>query len=193
MMTIKLSFTILNAWSQKRFDDSIAYYLGKKIPKPLYFELGDVKDSLWNKHAIEKGARHPDLGGKPLINPEIQAKRERLIKFSDEYQILFRGRLDEIEGEENRRVITDWKCGKNDAVDYMSKNSYQLDCYHLLEPKTHLGQYICYNPYTQQTKVGVKYFGEHTIDRALNFILTNAGEFINYAQSQKMLVDYEAL
>lgn len=192
-MTIKLSYSILNAWASGRYDDATAYYLGKEVPKSLYFELGDVKDQLWNKTALETGKRHPDLGGQKLINPEIQAKREMIIKFSDEYQILFRGRLDEIEGEEGKRVITDWKCGSQDAVDYMSKSSYQLDCYFLLEPSAYMGKYICHNPYTGETKIGVKYFSEETVDRALNFILSNASEFIPYAQSLKILRHYEAV
>lgn len=183
-MLIKLSHSILAAWAQGRYDQALAYYLGREIPKTPQMELGQVKDQLWSAHAIKTKSRHPELGGGKLSNPIVQQKYEREIKLSDNYTILFRGVIDEEDGD----TLTDYKLGWAEPSYYLS--GYQLDCYHLLRPATKLGQYLCSNPYTQELKVGVKYFTESTKDRALEFILTNATEFISYGESQKILRDY---
>ena len=41
--TVKLSYSILNAWSGGYYEDAIAYYLGKDIPPTPEMELGRLK------------------------------------------------------------------------------------------------------------------------------------------------------
>ena len=110
-ITVKLSWSILSAWSQGQQEQAIGYYLGKDMPATPAMELGKLKHSEYELFAVKNKALPNELGGDRLINPLIEKKHERLLEFSDKYQILIRGILDV---EDGARGI-DYKVGKGKA------------------------------------------------------------------------------
>lgn len=186
-MTIKLSYSILNAWMQGRFEESVAQYLGKPFPATPQMELGKIKHEVWQYH-IDKYKTLPDeLGGGELINPLTERKYEKLIPLG-KYNILFRGVID-LEHLERGIVLEDFKAGLGEPGAYL--NGWQLDAYKLLRPDAIEGRYRCFNPYTNSYTVGVKYLSEANAEKALENIITYGGELIQYLESQKLLIDYK--
>lgn len=195
MKTIKLSYSILNSWSQGKFEDAVGMYLGKGLPTTPAMELGKLKHKIWANY-IQENKRLPDeLGSKELNNPIVEQKYEKLIPFSDEYQILIRGIID----LEDDNTLTDHKCGLSTPSQYL--DTLQLDYYKLLRPEAKTGQYICHNPYKCDAScsednhncytVGIKFLNRDNAEKALEHILTYGGEIIQYLEANKLIQDYK--
>ena len=184
MKTVKLSYSILNAWKQGKYEDAVAMYLGKPIPSTPYMELGKLKHKQWEEYTLKTGKMHPELGEVELKKPIVEQKYQKVIPFSDEYQILMRGILDLEDGN----TITDYKCGRSTPSSYI--DGWQLDLYRLFRPHADLGVYRCFNPYTETVSVGVKFLSDHNSEVALEHIITYGGEMIDYLVSNRLLKDY---
>lgn len=190
MKTLKLSYSILDAWSSSNFEQAVAYYLGKDFPATDAMELGRLKHEIWAKHTLDTGELHDDFGGGTLTKPVVEQKYEKYIPFNDEWQILLRGRLDLSHDEFGSVTVEDYKCGKTPASQHVDK--LQLDYYKLLVPQATLGRYRCFNPYTEQVTVGIKYLDVSNAEAALEHIITFGGEMLDYLQSQRLARDYAA-
>lgn len=201
MITVKLSFSILNSWSSGNFEDAIAMYLGKELPENPYFVLGKQMHERWEKHILKTGTMPPELGGQSLVNPVVEQKYQKVIPMGDKYQILLRGVID-LEAEEGADIIIqDHKCGVGRASGYTS--SMQLDYYKFLRPKATLGRYACHNPYKcevlcqknnleihQCYGYGLKFLNEENAEKALNHIITYGGEIIQYLEANRLVKNY---
>lgn len=183
-MTIKLSYSILNAWMQGRFEESVAQYLGKPFPATPQMELGKLKHEIWQRYIDDNKALPLELGGGLLQNPLTERKYEKLIPLG-KYDILFRGVID----LESNNILEDFKCGFGKPSTYLG--GWQLDAYKLLRPDAVEGRYRCFNPYTDTYTVGVKYLSDENAERALENIVTYGGELIDYLASQKLLIEYK--
>lgn len=186
MITVKLSYSILKAWESHRFEESIAMYLGKELPATPYMELGKLKHEQWAEHTLKHKNLHPELGGTKLKNPIVEQKYEKLLPFSEDIQILWRGIID----LEHGTTLVDYKCGSTSPSNYIG--GWQLDSYKLLRPHATDGEYICFNPYTKTVTVGHKFLHETDAEKALEKIITLGGELIDYLQTNKLLIDYKA-
>jgi hypothetical protein len=183
-MTIKLSYSILHAWEQGRYEEAVAQYLGKPFPATPAMELGKLKHELWERYVNETGCLPLELGGGELKNPLTEHKYEKTLDLG-KYTILIRGVID----LEYDRTLVDYKCGVGEPSTYLS--GWQLDLYKWLRPDSTLGKYICFNPYTESVKVGAKFLGEQQAENAVESIITYGSEMIDYLRSQKLLKNYE--
>ena len=186
MKTVKLSYSILNQWEKHRFEDAIASYLGKGFPATPYMELGKLKHQQWADYTQKTKKLHTDFGGHDLFNPIVEQKYEKILPFSDDIQILWRGVIDL---EDDRGLLIDYKCGSTRASSYI--DGWQLDSYKLLRPKAVGGQYYCFSPYTEEVTIGHKFFNDRNAENALEKIITLGGELIDYLQTNKLLIDYK--
>lgn len=183
-MVVKLSYSILNAWSSGKWEDAVSMYLGQDIPMTPYMELGRKMDKLWELE-IERTKHLPkDLGGELMTEPVTQQKYEKLIPFSKGISILVRG----VPDCTDQTDLHEFKCGMTTPQNYIDK--MQLDYYKLLLPEIERGFYHCYNPYTKTHTRGVKFLTDKNALAALEHIITFGGEMIDYLQSQKMLRAY---
>lgn len=195
MKTIKLSHSILSAWSSGKYEDAVAMYLGKGIPVTPAMELGSLKHKIWANYIQANKKLPPELGGDELKAPIVEQKWQKFIPFSEGYQILLRGVID----LEDDNVLVDHKCGLGSPVSYL--DGEQLDYYKLLRPDATLGKYLCHNPYKcdasctpdnhQCFQVGVKFLTDENAERALEHIITFGGEMIQYLEVNKLLIDYK--
>lgn len=195
MKTIKLSHSILSAWSSGKWEDAVGMYLGKGIPVTPAMELGSLKHKIWANYIQQHSALPPELGGGMLIAPIVEQKWQKIIPFSDGYQILLRGVID-LETED---VLVDHKCGSGTPINYLEGE--QLDYYKLLRPHATIGKYICHNPYKcdasctpdkhQCYQVGIKFLTDENAERALEHIITFGGEMIEYLEANKLFIDYK--
>ncbi len=186
MITVKLSYSILHAWEMGRYEDAVASYLGKGIPETPYMKLGKLYHEKYEQYTNIHGKLHPELGGYDLYNPITEQKYEKIIPFSDDIQILWRGVIDL---EDDRGILVDYKCGRTSPSSYIE--GWQLDSYKLLRPHAKSGQYICFNPYTKQVSVGHKFLHDSNAEKALDNIITWGGELIDYLQTNRLLKDYQ--
>jgi hypothetical protein len=189
MKTLKLSYSIINAWEQGQYEQAIAYYLGKDFPATPAMELGRVKDQIWTQYAEKNNKLHPELGGDELSNVHSQEKLQKIIPFSEEYQILFRGIPDLTYETHADVIITDYKCGLTPASAYVDK--WQLDGYKLLIPKATLGFYLCFNPYSNELTKGVKFLTSKNAENAVEHIITTGGEILDYLLANRLFKDYK--
>lgn len=173
----------MNAWAMARYEDAVGMYLGKDLPKTPEIELGKAKHELWGNYIHRTKNMHPELGNVELKAPVVEQKYEKVIPFNADYQFLLRGTPDLVDGE----IIYEWKCGATEPTSYVE--SFQLDYYALLLPQAEVGIYKCHNPYTKETKTGVKFLNGGA-ERALEHIITFGGEFIDYLVANKILQDY---
>ncbi len=186
MITVKLSYSILNTWKQKRYEEAVGQYLGKPFPATPQMELGKVMHELFEKETLETGQLPKILNLQyTLKDPQVEIKSELLVPLSDRYQILMRG----IPDLYDNKTIYEYKVGKSAPGDTI--DGWQLDMYNLFHKDAEKGIVICYNPYTKTTQVGVKYLGQHTIDNAIENIITYGSEMIDYLETQKLIVNYE--
>lgn len=195
MKTIKLSYSILSQWSQGNFEEAIGQYLGKSLPATPAMELGKLKHKIWANHIQKFGSLPLELGGNDLHQPIVEQKWQKLIPFSDNYQILLRGIID----LEDDGILTDHKCGLSTPSQYL--DSLQLDYYKLLRPEATEGRYICHNPYKCDAScsednhncytVGIKFLDKSNAEQALEHIITYGGELIQYLEANKLIKDYK--
>lgn len=185
MITVKLSYSIINAWASGQYEQAVSYYLGKDFPATAAMELGRVKDDQWSNYAVKHKEIHPEIGGGKLSDPKVQIKYEKIIPFSDEYQILLRGVPDTTDGGE----LYEYKCGMTTAGQYIDK--LQMDFYKLLKPDLFIGYYLCFNPYNNTYTKGIKYLNRSNAETAMEHIITYGGEIIDYLQAQKLIMDYK--
>jgi len=185
MITVKLSYSILNAWAHYQYEQAIGLYLGKPLPATPQMELGSAMDKLWTAH-VEKHKTLPDeLGGGKLDNPVTQTKYQKIIPLNENMQILLRGVPDMTDG--NR--IIDYKCGMTEANGYV--DAMQLDYYKLLYPAGTVGEYRCYNPYFKTLTIGIKFLDRSNAEAALEHLLTYGTEIIDYLMVNKLLQNYK--
>lgn len=185
MKTVKLSYSILNAWAHPmRQEDAVGMYLGKPLPETPQLTLGKLKHEAWANHILQHRAIPDELGGGDLANPVVEEKYEKIIPLNEDYQILIRGMVDLVDGE----YLYDWKCGVGEPAAYVS--TMQLDYYKLLLPQVKEGQYRCFNPYNKKVTIGVKYLSEANAEAAVEHILTFGSEMIQYLEANKLLKDY---
>lgn len=183
-MIVKLSYSILNTWSMGRYEEAVGQYLGKPLPATPQMELGQLYDSLWQRHIEATNTLPEALGGGLLTKPLCQIKYQKLIEVKNDLYILVRGMPDCTDSP----TIYEFKCGKTEALSYVDR--LQLDYYKFLVPSVTLGKYLCYNPYNKSLTVGVKYLDNRNAETALEHILTFGLEMIDYLKSQKLLIDY---
>ncbi|MDQ5954071.1 MAG: hypothetical protein QG647_809 [Patescibacteria group bacterium] len=202
MRTVKLSFSILNAWSKGQFEDAISMYLGNPLPENPYLELGKLFHEKWEKHILDTNMMPPELGGQELEDAKTEIKYQKIIDMGDKYQILLRGVIDLQCVEDNNIILQDHKCGLTRASAYV--DSLQLDYYKLLIPSANIGRYACHNPYKCEALCqaknlkehicygyGIKFLTENNAENALNHIITYGSEMIQYLESNRLLKDYK--
>lgn len=185
MTTVKLSYSILNSWSQNRYEDAVGMYLGKGIPETPALQLGKLKHELWAQEVMKNKALPIDFGGKKLKNPIVEQKYEQIIPFSDDIQILLRGVIDTSDDP----IIYEYKCGMTPSGVYA--DSMQGPYYTLFRPEAKEIHYLCYNPYTKKHTNSVRFVEESTREKAIEHIISNASEMIDYLQVQRLLKNYE--
>lgn len=189
MTTVKLSFSILDAWAKGNWEQAVSYYLGKPFPPTPAMELGRLKHQIWERQIKQSQCLPQELGGELLESPVLEQKYEKLIPFSDDIVILLRGVPDCSDDYSDGVAIHEFKCGMTTAKTYI--DSLQLDYYKLLLPQANIGYYHCYNPYFDRMTRGIKYLSDKNGRAALEHIISNAGEMIDYLQSQKLLINFD--
>lgn len=200
--TLKLSYSILSNWSDGRWEDAVAMYLGKPLPENPYLTLGKMFHEKWEKYILETSKMPKELGGQDIVNPLVEVKYQKIISMGDEYQILLRGVIDLECVENNELILQDHKCGVGKASSYV--DSMQLDYYRLLRPKATIGRYATHNPYKcealcQAKKLeehicygyGIKFLNNDNAENALNHIVTYGGEMLQYLLVNKLFKDFK--
>lgn len=199
MLTVKLSYSIIDAWERGDFERAVGMYLGDELPATPYMELGRTMHELSAKYTMRTKQLLPQLGGHKVREPIVEQKYQKLFPFSDDIQILLRGIIDLEETTDRGQIITDHKFGRTRSGAYLKK--MQLDYYKLLRPAIVEGRYRAQDPYKCKALctddhhvcygLGVKFLTRKNSEQALEHLMTYGGEIIDYLQSQRLLRDYD--
>jgi hypothetical protein len=184
--TVKLSYSILNAWAHGQWEQAVGQYVGQPLPATPEMELGRVKHEQWERQIKATGALPDELGEWPLTAPVTEQKYQKRIPVNDELDILLRGVPDCLDGPR----VYEWKSGLTSASSYV--DSMQTDYYKLLIPQISEAVYVVWNPYTEGREVGVKFLGRTNAEAALEHVLTFGLEMIDYLKAQRLLKNYGA-
>lgn len=185
MITIKLSYSIIDAWMRGQYEQAIGYYIGQALPPTPQMELGKAYDEMWEAHIKQYGTLPDELGGGILTNPQPQTKYQKVIPLDDKYQILFRGVPDCPDNE----ICYEFKCGLTEATSYV--DGWQADAYKLLRPQFTQANYLCYNPYFNTLTKGIKYLDDSNAEHALENIITYGTEIIDYLIANRLVRNYK--
>jgi hypothetical protein len=172
-------------WKEGKYEDAIAIYLGKPFIATPAMELGKLYDQKWNDYIIKNNKLPEELGSCDLREPKVQTKYQVILPLSEEYEILLRGVPDLTDGD----TIIDFKCGRTESNQYVGK--MQLDYYSLFIPEATVGQYRCFNPYTNKLTIGIKFLNEQNREDAINEIVTYGGDILQYLLANKLFIDYK--
>lgn len=177
MSRIRLSYSILNAWSRGDYENALNMYFRKPTPTTPAMELGKKYHCEWENYII-KNQRIPKIfGHDKLNNPQPEVKIEK--DLNDWLQIV--GVIDLYEPD----TLTgrDWKSGTTEVNQYA--NGYQHKFYQILIPKMQQFYYHSFNPYNNEVSTAKIYLTNNTLQDGVEWVVTFASEIKNYLEENK--------
>ena len=184
---IKVSYTILNAWSQGKYEDAIKYLYKIDVVQTPQMKAGSEWHKKWETE-IQATGKLPELfGGKQLIKPSP----EQYIKVDVNEWLILSGKIDCYD----KPTIYEFKTGRQTSEDIV--RSKQVGVYGVLS--TLNKQYVdraeiyCYNQYLQNDNksMSIVHITDKVLEDSLNWIQTIAGDIKNYIEQNKLYEKYQ--
>lgn len=173
----RTSYSMLNAWHNKNYEDAINMYLGVEIPPTPAMQAGKDFHQQWQTEGETTGCLPKIFGARKLLNPTFEQK---IVKVLDDWIELV-GVLDVKEDG----VGIDYKSGHANASYYV--RSYQHKVYQILVPSLTKFEYHCYNQYTKTVDVGICHLSKLTLEQGLEFVITNASDMRAYLEQNNLI------
>ena len=183
---IKVSYTILNAWAQGRYEDAIKYFFRLDVIQTPAMLEGQKYHKAWEEE-IKKTKKLPEVfGAKQLINPSP----EQYIKVNINDWLILSGKIDCYD----KPTIYEFKTGIQTSEDVA--RSKQPGVYAVLS--TLNKQYAdraeihCFNQKVKNDNksMSIVYLTDKVLEDALNWIETLSGEIRNYLEQNKLFEKY---
>ncbi len=183
---IKVSYSILNAWAEGKYEDAIKYFFKLDVIKTPQMLEGQRYHKTW-ENEILKTKKLPELfGAKQLINPSP----EQYIKVDVNDWLILSGKIDCYD----KPTIYEFKTGKQNSEDIV--RSKQPGVYAVLstlnKQYADRAEIYCYNQYLKNDNktMSIVYLSDKVLEDALNWIETLAGEIKNYLEDNKLFEKY---
>lgn len=179
---LKVTYTILNAWKEGRYEDAVKHIFNIPTPKTPAMIAGSKYHEEWEDE-IRKTKKLPVIfGSKILIDP----KPEQYIKVRVSEWLILSGKIDCYD----KPTIYEFKTGKQTSEDVIK--SYQPGIYAVLS--TLNKQYAdrceihCYNQHLKNDNktMSIKYLTDDVLKDTLNWIETLASEILCYLEDNKL-------
>ena len=183
---IKVSYTILNAWAQGRYEDAIKYFFKLDVIQTPAMLEGKKYHKAWEEE-IQKTKKLPEVfGAKQLKNPSP----EQYIKVNVNDWIILSGKIDCYD----KPTIYEFKTGKQNSEDVA--RSMQVGVYGVLstldKQYADRAEIYCYNQHLKKdnNSMSIVYITDELLKNSLNWIETLSGEIRNYLEQNKLFEKY---
>jgi len=171
---IKVSYTILNAWAQGRYDDAIKYFFKLEVIQTPAMLEGSRYHKEW-ENEIQKTKKLPEIfGSKQLVKPSP----EQYIKVDVNPWLVLSGKIDCYD----KPTIYEFKTGRQTSDDVI--RSKQPGVYGVLstlnKQYADRAEIYCYNQHTKEKTMAIVYITDKLLKDSLEWVETIAGEMRNY-------------
>jgi hypothetical protein len=183
---IKVSYTILNAWAQGKYEDAIKYFFRLEVIQTPQMLEGQKYHKAWEQE-IQKTKKLPEVfGSKQLNNPSP----EQYIKVNINDWLILSGKIDCYD----RPTIYEFKTGRQTSEDIA--RSMQVGVYGVLS--TFNKQYVekaeiyCYNQYVKNDNksMSIVYITDKLLEDSLNWVESIACEMRHYLEENRLFEKY---
>jgi hypothetical protein len=186
MQQIKVSYTILNAWEQGRYEDAIKYLFKLGVIQTPAMKAGQDFHKSW-ENEIAKTKKLPEVfGSKKLINPSP----EQYLQAQINDWLTLSGKIDCYD----KPTIYEFKTGKQTSEDVI--RSKQPGVYAVLATLNKLyadrAEIYCYNQYVKKDNktMSIIYLTNKVLEDALNWVETLARDLLNYCIQNNLFNKY---
>ena len=186
MQRIKVSYTILSAWSQGRYEDAIKYLFKLEVIQTPAMKVGQEYHKSW-ENEIQRTKKLPEVfGSKKLINPSP----EQYIKVDVNDWLILSGKIDCYD----KPTIYEFKTGRQTSEDVI--RSKQAGVYGVLstlnKQYADRAEIYCYNQYLKNDNksMSIVYLTDKVLEDSLNWIETLAGEIKEYCEQNELFKKY---
>lgn len=173
-MKFRASFSILNQWVNGNFDEAIKQYFKLSTRVTPQMEDGKRYHDEWANYIEANKHLPPALGGKQLVNPQVELKL--VAQLSDWLELV--GRIDCIDAPS----LYEFKTGQDTSTMYA--NTWQPGVYALLAA-TH-GIYVSqaivvhYNQYRKETDISFRWVTDKYLRDSAQWVETASAEMHHY-------------
>lgn len=179
MSIYRLSYSVLNPFSQGNTQQALDNYLKVENPSPEMIK-GKEMHTKWEKEILELDRIPMDFGKYDYQGLLSEQKYSEMLPFSTEDETaIFSGVIDCIVPDIG--LIIDFKYTTSSSADWLS--SYQLGCYYYLLHKhmpLKLGSIFAYNRNTGDADTSYRLLTDKYLSETENWILSNSREFISW-------------
>ena len=178
---LRVSFSLLDAWSRGEHERAIANYLHKDYPSTPQMDEGKKWHEENAKQIAENKMTLKEFGSlkfkKPSVELELEAPYNELF--------IVKGTIDTLDGED----LWEYKTGKRSATSYLS--SMQLSFYAMLCTLRELPikrlNVMKYNQYEDKWSWAFKWYSPLVVDEARNFVDSLTPEIYDYFDKHNIL------
>ena len=180
-LKLRLSYSLLNAWSRGKTDEAVSLYLREDLPSSPALLYG--KDFHKKVQKIIDKKKEITLANTHFKFNKPETEKKIIVNYSDLFDL--KVIIDCIDTPE----IYDWKSGVVNSLEY--SNSYQFPLYFLACNLTGInverGFMVHYNQYEKKADFTIIWNGQTQIERATNYIETLAPEIYEYFNKHGVL------
>ena len=180
-LKLRLSYSLLNAWSRGNVDEAVSLYLREGLISSPALKYG--KDFHKKVEKIINKKKEITLAGTNFKFEKPETEKVIIINYSDHWDLkVIIDCLDE-------NTIYDWKTGVVNSLEY--SNSYQFPLYFLACKMSGIdierGFMVHYNQYEKKTDFTIIWNGQTQIERATNYIESLAPEIYEHFEKHGIL------
>ncbi len=183
---IKVSYSILNAWAQGKYEDAIKYFFKLEVVKSPQMIAGQKYHKEWEEE-IKKTKKLPEVfGSKQLVNP----LPEQYIKVDINDWLILSGKIDCYD----KPTIYEFKTGRQTSEDIA--RSKQVGVYGVLstlnKQYADRAEIYCFNQYLKNDNksMSIVYITDKLLEESLNWIETLSVEMRHYLEENKLFEKY---
>lgn len=182
----KVSYTILNAWSQGRYEDAIKYFFKLDVVQTPQMLEGFRYHKAWEDEIRKTGCLPAIFGGKKLNKP----LPEQYIKVPINDWLTLSGKIDCYDNP----TIIEFKTGRQSSEDIA--RSHQVGVYGVLSTLNNQfadrAEIYCFNQYLKVDPVSMSivHITDQVLSNSLNWIETIASEMRNYIEQNNLFAKY---
>src|SRR3990167_5084639 len=187
MRKIKVSYTILNAWAQGKYEDAIRYFFRLEVVQTPAMKAGQEYHERWEQE-IQRTKKLPEIfGAKQLIKPSP----EQYLKVEINDWLLLSGKIDCYD----KPTLYEFKTGYQNSEDIA--RTKQPGVYAVLS--TLAGQFAdrceihCFNQHLQapdNKSMSLVYLSDKMLTEALNWVETLSVGLLMHLEREKLFDQY---
>ncbi len=183
---MKVSYTILNAWAQGRYEDAVKYYFKLDVIQTPAMLEGSRFHKMWEEETMKTKSLPKVFGDKKMNDPKVENYLR--VRLNDWLELS--GKIDCFDSP----VIYEYKSGKQTSEDIV--RSFQPGVYGVLATLSNMYadrcEIYCFNQHLSKDNKSMStvYITDKILEDSLNWIETLAGEMNDYFITNSLYEKY---